>query len=163
LRSDSEMNRAQSYGSRPLPAKTKAVGLEQVRRVGVAVATQEALASASGKATRDFWIHFDVDVLDDGIMPAADYRLPGGRTWIEIEEVLSAALAHPKVVGIEITIFNPRLDADRSAALSRHDDFSPRTDSPTVHSLRKTQSDCPKSASSFVVILKEMVGRTDQE
>jgi arginase len=163
---------AQSYGNPPLPAKTKAVGLEQVRRVGVAVATQEALASASGKATRDFWIHFDVDVLDDAIMPAADYRLPGGRTWIEIEEVLSAALAHPKVVGIEITIFNPRLDADRSAlsalvdiltSASRHEDFSPRTDSPTVHSLRKTQSDCPKSASSFVVILKEMVGRTDQE
>jgi arginase len=73
------------------------------------------LACASGKATRDFWIHFDADVLDDAIMPAVDSRLPGGLTWIEIEEVLSAALAHPKVVGMEITIFNPRLDADQSA------------------------------------------------
>jgi arginase len=93
----------------------KAIGLEEVRRVGVAVATQEALACASGKGTRDSWIHFDADVLDDAIMPAVDYRLPGGLTWAEIEEVLSAALAHPKVVGMEITIFNPRLDADRNA------------------------------------------------
>ena len=106
---------ARSYGSPPLPAKMKAIGLEEVRRVGAAVATQEAFASASGKATRDFWIHFDADVLDDAIMPAVDYRLPGGLAWVEIEEVLSAALAHPKVVGMEITIFNPRLDADRNA------------------------------------------------
>ena len=40
-----------------------------------------------------FWIPFDADVLDDAIMPAVDYRLPGGLTWVEIEEVLSAALA----------------------------------------------------------------------
>jgi arginase len=106
---------AQSYGSPPLPTSMKAIGLEEVRRIGVAVATQEALACASGKATRYFWIHFDVDVLDDTIMSAVDYRLPGGLTWIEIEEVLSVALADPKVVGMEITIFNPRLDADCNA------------------------------------------------
>jgi arginase len=51
-------------------------------------------------------------VLDDAIMPAVDYRLPDGLTWTEIEDVLSAALAHPRAVGMEITIFNPRLDTD---------------------------------------------------
>ena len=107
---------AQSFGSPPLPARMKAIGLEEVHRVGVAVATQEALACASGKATRDFWIHFDADVLDDANVPAVDYRLPGGLTWVEIEEVLSAALAHPKVVGMEITSFNPRLDAEQERA-----------------------------------------------
>ena len=30
----------------------------------------------------------------------------------QIEDVLSAALAHPRAVGMEITIFNPRLDTD---------------------------------------------------
>ena len=103
---------AQSYGSPSLPAKMKAIGLEEVRRMGVAAALQEALAYASGQGTREFWIHFDADVLDDTIMPAVDYRLPGGLTWVEIEHVLSAALAHPGAVGMEITIFNPRLDTD---------------------------------------------------
>jgi arginase len=58
------------------------------------------------------WIHFDADVLDDGVMPAVDYRLSGGLTRGEIGCVLSNALAHPGAVGMEITIFNPRLDTD---------------------------------------------------
>jgi arginase len=103
---------AQSYGSPPLPEKIKAIGLEEVRRVGVAAAAREALAYASGQGTREFWIHFDADVLDDAIMPAVDYRLPGGLTWVEIQGVLSAALAHPRAIGMEITIFNPKLDTD---------------------------------------------------
>jgi uncharacterized glyoxalase superfamily protein PhnB len=103
---------AQLYGSPPLPEKIKAISLEEVRRVGVAAAAREALAYASGLGTREFWIHFDADVLDDAIMPAVDYRLPDGLTWTEIEDVLSAALAHPGAVGMEITIFNPRLDTD---------------------------------------------------
>jgi arginase len=49
-------------------------------------------------------------VLDDAIMPAVDYRLPDGLTWVEIEHVLSAAIARPRAVGMEVTIFNPRLD-----------------------------------------------------
>jgi arginase len=103
---------ARRYGSPPLSEKMKAVNLEEVRRVGVAAAAREALTYASGQATREFWIHFDADVIDDAVMPAVDYRLPGGLTWVEIEYVLSAALAHPKAVGMEITIFNPRLDTD---------------------------------------------------
>ena len=29
---------------------------------------------------KGFWVHLDVDVLDDALMPAADYRHPGGMT-----------------------------------------------------------------------------------
>jgi arginase len=103
---------AQSYGSPPLPEQVKAIGLKEVRRMGVAAATRVALAYASGQGSHAFWIHFDADVLDDAIMPAVDYRLPGGLTWGEIEDVLGAALADPRAVGMEITIFNPRLDPD---------------------------------------------------
>jgi arginase len=103
---------AQSYGSQPLPAQMKAISLEQARRLGVAAAAREAVAHASGQGTREFWIHFDADVLDDAIMPAVDYRLPDGLTWVEIEGVLGAALAHPRAAGMEITIFNPTLDTD---------------------------------------------------
>jgi arginase len=103
---------ARLYGSPPLPERMKAISLEEARHLGVVAAAREALACASGQGTRKFWIHFDADVLNDAIMPAVDYRLPGGLTWVEIEDVLSAALAHPRAVGMEITIFNPRLDTD---------------------------------------------------
>ena len=103
---------AKLYGSPPLPEKMKAIGLKGVRRVGIAAAAREALAFVSGEATREFWIHFDADVIDDAVMPAVDYRLPGGLTWVEIEHILSAALAHPRAIGMEITIFNPKFDTD---------------------------------------------------
>ncbi len=103
---------AQSYGSQPLPVQMKTISLEEARRLGVAAAAREAVAHASGQDTRGFWIHFDADVLDDAIMPAVDYRLPGGLSWVEIETVLSTALSHPGAIGMEITIFNPTLDTD---------------------------------------------------
>jgi arginase len=51
-------------------------------------------------------------MLDDAIMPAVDYRLPGGLTSVEIEDAFSAVLLHPRAVGMEITIFNAKLDTD---------------------------------------------------
>jgi arginase len=59
----------------------------------------------------DEFLYFDANVLDDAIL-AIDFQLPGGPTWVEIKGVLRAAIAHPKAVGMEITILNPRLGAD---------------------------------------------------
>jgi arginase len=48
-------------------------------------------------------------------MPAVDFRLPGGLCAEELATVLQAALASGQAVGIEIAIYNPRLDEDGSA------------------------------------------------
>jgi arginase len=55
-------------------------------------------------------VHLDADVLDDDIMPAVDYRLPGGLGWDEVAGVLRAALATGLVTGVTVTILNPDLD-----------------------------------------------------
>lgn len=101
---------AETYGSQPLPKEMKALSFAGVRRMGAAAAARDAVAHVSGQGTREFWIHFDADALDDEVMPAVDYRLPGGLAWSEMETVLGAALAHPKAAGMEVTIFNPTLD-----------------------------------------------------
>jgi len=61
-----------------------------------------------------FWIHLDADVLDDLIMPAVDYRLPGGLTFSELSNLLRLLLMSGKAVGVSVTIFNPTLDKDGS-------------------------------------------------
>ena len=48
-------------------------------------------------------------------MPAVDFRVPGGLSWNELEAALRVALASGKAVGLEVTIYNPRLDEDGSA------------------------------------------------
>ena len=45
-------------------------------------------------------------------MPAVDYRHPGGISWQEAEQILGGLLASNRARGLEVTIFNPRLDPD---------------------------------------------------
>jgi arginase len=112
-----DAERAAAEGSQPLPPTLRALDLATVREQSVEHAAREALAHlgrADGPA--GFWIHLDADVLDDAVMPAVDYRLPGGLSWDELSAALRAAVASPGAVGLEVTIFNPTLDPDGGIA-----------------------------------------------
>lgn len=106
------------YGSQPLPPELVAFDLAAVRSRGVDTTARDAV----GHLTRDggpdggFWIHVDADVLDDAIMPAVDYRLPGGLSWEELTNVLSLSIKSRRAVGLEVTIYNPQFDPDRTGA-----------------------------------------------
>ena len=67
--------------------------------------------TAPERPTRGFFIHLDADVVSDDLMPAVDYRIPDGLSWDELRTVLEVALRSGRAVGIEITIYNPALDA----------------------------------------------------
>ena len=90
------------------------IDLPAVRERGVEQAARDALAQLDRPELDGFWIHLDCDVLDDAIMPAVDYRLPGGLSWNELETVLRMAREGGQLVGLEVTIFNPTLDNDGS-------------------------------------------------
>ncbi|WP_406401039.1 arginase family protein [Streptomyces sp. NBC_00879] len=99
-------------GMQALPPQLGAVDLDGVRAVGAAAAARGAVGRLG-----EYWVHLDVDVLDDAVMPAVDYRLPGGLSWAELESVLRTALGDERAVGFDVTIFNPRLDPDGSIAV----------------------------------------------
>ncbi len=105
-----DMEEQADYGSQPLPGSLKALDLPTVRRMGIATAATDAVAHLSRTELDGFFIHVDADCLDDGIMPAVDYRIPGGLKAEELSSTLKAAIASGKAVGIEITIYNPLLD-----------------------------------------------------
>jgi arginase len=108
---------AAAEGSQPLPPNLRAIDLATVRKQGAECAAREALAHLEREdGPAGFWIHFDADVLDDAVMPAVDYRLPDGLSWGELSGVLRAAVASPRAVGLEVTIFNPTLDSDGQIA-----------------------------------------------
>jgi arginase len=105
----------EEYGSQPLPKGLKALDLPAVRAMGIEAAAREAVDHLMRDELEGFFIHVDADCLDDAIMPAVDFRVPGGLSWDELGVVLEVALASGKAVGLEITIYNPRLDEDGSA------------------------------------------------
>jgi arginase len=90
--------------------------LQQIQALGAATAAQEAIQRLQNNQLDGFWIHLDADVLDDAIMPAVDYRLPGGLHWNELSAVLRVLMASGQAAGITVTIFNPKLDPDGSIA-----------------------------------------------
>ncbi|MFE6524770.1 arginase family protein [Streptomyces sp. NPDC057794] len=100
-------------GMQPLPDALHAMELDTVRALGAAEAARRAVGLLNGGAAgAGYWVHLDVDVLDDALMPAVDYRQPDGLSWQELETILRTALASGAAVGLDVAIFNPRLDPD---------------------------------------------------
>lgn len=106
---------AARYSSQPLAPAMTSIDLHAVRRMGARAAAEQAVTRLTRPELAGFWIHLDADALDDAIMPAVDYRIPGGLAWAELGMVLRQAMASGKAAGLDITIYNPRLDRGRVA------------------------------------------------
>jgi arginase len=112
-----DAEQAASYGSPDVRDTNMHVfDLSYVRKFDtVAAAACQAVDVLENNELDGFWIHLDADVLDDSIMPAVDYRLGGGGlSFSELSELLKTLVASDAAVGMDITIFNPLLDFDRS-------------------------------------------------
>ena len=103
------------YGSQPLPEKLRAFDLASVRAVGIEAAAAAAVEHLTRPGLEGFFVHVDADVLDDAVMPAVDYRLPGGLSFDELATLLETALDSGQARGLEVTIYNPDLDTDGAA------------------------------------------------
>jgi len=103
------------FGSQPLPPELRAYDLHSVRSMGVNSAARAAVDHLMRAELDGFFVHLDADCLDDAIMPAVDYHVPGGLSWDELGAALRIILASGKAVGLEVAIYNPRLDEDGSA------------------------------------------------
>jgi arginase len=95
--------------------------LSEVRAQGTSRAVETATAAVTKPGLDGFWVHLDVDVLDDALMPAVDYRYPDGLSWREAAEILGGLLSSDKARGLEVTIFNPRLAPSGSIAMHLSD------------------------------------------
>jgi arginase len=84
--------------------------LNLLRENGIENCCGSFLKMASENKLDGFWIHLDVDVLDDELMPAVDSRSAGGINYGELKSILACLLNSEKAKGIEITILDPDLD-----------------------------------------------------
>lgn len=84
--------------------------LNETRSTGATSITQSFLQMVEDDALDGFFIHLDVDVLSDEIMPAVDSRAEGGLTYQELTGLIRPLIHHPRCTGVEITILDPSLD-----------------------------------------------------
>jgi arginase len=83
--------------------------------MGIEAAARAAIDHLKRAELDGFFIHLDADCLDEDVMPAVDFRVPGGLSWDELTTLLRVTLTSGKAVGLEVTIYNPRLDEDSTA------------------------------------------------
>jgi arginase len=69
-----------------------------------------AEVTADLAADGSFWLHLDVDVLDQAVFPATDYLMPGGLEWAELAAVLPPLLTSPGLIGASVACYNPEKD-----------------------------------------------------
>ena len=93
------------------------------QRLGMTVYGPDDIAAdpgALGQATRDrfadsdipFWLHLDLDVLDETAFPATDYLMPGGIDMSQLADLLRPLGQDAELVGVSIGCYNPQKDPD---------------------------------------------------
>jgi arginase len=85
-------------------------GAEEVRARGLATAAAELTERLGGAGP--FWLHLDVDVLDQAIFPATDYLQAGGFDWDELAALLTPLAASEALIGASLACYNPEKDPD---------------------------------------------------
>jgi arginase len=88
------------------------VDADEIRTAGSSVVGANVAGDAAGGD--GFWLHLDVDVLDERAFAATDYLMPGGLEIGELTELLRPVLGSSACVGFSIGCYNP--DKDREAA-----------------------------------------------
>lgn len=103
-----------SYTSKAIfETQVRRMDLDEVRRCGIADAAQVALDAVGGDDVEGVFVHFDVDVLDSEIMSAVDTPEPGGFSPSEAVDALRTWCTDARVIGMEVTIYDPDRDRDR--------------------------------------------------
>jgi arginase len=97
------MRQPETIGPEPIQRS-----VEDLRTAGLG-ATAAAIASTLGEQA-PFWLHFDVDVLDQAVFPATDYLMPHGLDWDELGDVLTPLLSSPRLIGASLGCYNPEKD-----------------------------------------------------
>lgn len=86
------------------------LSLNDLRKQGILNSVQSFLTEIKNKNLDGFWLHIDVDVLNDAVIPCVDSRTADGLTYTEFNELTSYLFQSEKLSGLEITILDPDLD-----------------------------------------------------
>ena len=105
--------RALDPGERPVLGELGlALPAVAARRLGMRTAAALVLDGV-GNGDGPVHVHLDVDVIDSAEMPAKQYITPGnGLTLAEVSDLLTAVVASPRVIALEVTEYDPSRDPD---------------------------------------------------
>jgi arginase len=86
--------------------------IQDVLKSGIEHSAQLIIERLKARGLHRAWLHVDLDVLDQSIMPAVDSPGSPGLTFAQLGTLLSRLYRSERVAGATITIYDPARDPD---------------------------------------------------
>lgn len=86
--------------------------VQQVLSEGVDAAARRVIARLETRGLDKVWLHVDLDVLDETVMPAVDSPGTPGFNFEQLADLVGALCASGRIVGANFTIYDPQRDPD---------------------------------------------------
>lgn len=84
----------------------------EARAIGVAAVIDRIGETLKLAPDQGFWVHFDVDVMDQAIMPAVDCPGSPGIGPDDLVRIMAHLVSSQRCQGMTVTVFDPDLDPD---------------------------------------------------
>jgi arginase len=102
----------QQYYGDILDTKITRITAQQALADGIDAAALQAIARLEERKLNKAWLHVDLDVLDQAVMPAVDSPGSPGFDYVQLAELVGALCASGRIVGANFTIYDPDRDPD---------------------------------------------------
>ena len=107
-----DLEEALGYGH-PDPADIPGLSFTDADTIRATGAGAVGRATADAAGSHPYWVHLDVDVLDQAAFPATDYLMPGGLA-AHRSSAISSGRCSPRssLAGVSVGCYNPDKDPD---------------------------------------------------
>ncbi|KDN82044.1 arginase family protein [Kitasatospora cheerisanensis] len=84
----------------------------EIRSTGVADLAERVLDRLKHRGLERSWLHLDLDVLDERVLPAVDSPGRPGLDYAQLAELVAALVRTGRVAGLDVAVYDPELDPD---------------------------------------------------
>jgi arginase len=86
------------------------LAVQDVLRAGIPEVAARAIGHLRQQGLDRVWLHVDLDALDRSVLPAVDTPGEPGLTFDQLGQLLARLIGTGRVVGLDVTIYDPELD-----------------------------------------------------
>ncbi|MFF8381921.1 arginase family protein [Streptomyces sp. NPDC015661] len=89
---------------------------KEIPRTGIAELGERVVRHLERRELDRVWLHVDLDVLDERVLPAVDSPGRPGLDFPQLAELVSTLVGTGRVAGLDVAIYDPELDPDGAYA-----------------------------------------------
>lgn len=89
---------------------------QEIQRYGIVGLGAQVLTRLERRGLNRVWLHLDLDVLDESVLPAVDTPGRPGLDFAQLAELLALLVGTGRVIGLDVAIYDPERDPDGAYA-----------------------------------------------